>query len=69
MKQALLILILLTLLGMSIAHIFNPDWFIKRSGARKGGGLLTEYNRTGFQVFGVICAAVAMYLLYSLLWH
>jgi hypothetical protein len=56
MKQALLstivILMLLAFAGIGIAHIFRPDYFIKRSGVRRGGALLTEWNRLGFQIAG-----------------
>ena len=37
---AVTVLVFFGLLG--IAHVLNPDWFIKRSGLRKGGELLTE---------------------------
>ena len=68
MKQALLstivILMLLAFAGIGIAHIFRPDYFIKRSGVRRGGALLTEWNRLGFQIAGAIFAGFAVYLLY-----
>ena len=68
MKQALLrtivVLMLLAFAGIGIAHIFTPDFFIKRSGVRRGGELLTEWNRIGFQITGAIFAAFAIYLLY-----
>ena len=70
MRQALLsaflVLILVTFAGVGIAHIFKPDYFVKRSGVRKGGDLLTEWNRIGFQIAGAIFAAFAIYLLYVL---
>jgi len=70
MKQALLSFVLVLLLvvfaGIGIAHTFKPDYFIKRSGVRKGGDLLTEWNRVSFQIAGAIFAAFAMYLLYVL---
>lgn len=68
MKQALLrtivVLMLLAFAGIGIAHIFRPDYFIKRSGVRRGGELLTEWNRLGFQIAGAIFAGFAIYLLY-----
>ena len=68
MKQALLrvivVLMLLAFAGIGIGHIFKPDYFIKRSGVRRGGELLTESNRLGFQVAGAVFAGFAIYLLY-----
>jgi H+/Cl- antiporter ClcA len=68
MKQALLrtivLLMLLAFAGVGIAHIFRPDYFIKRSGVRRGDELLTEWNRLGFQIEGAIFAGFAIYLLY-----
>jgi hypothetical protein len=71
MKQTLLdlVLVLIAFAGIGIAHIFRPDWFMKRSGIRRGGGILTEYNRAGFQIAGAVFAAVAIYMLYSLFRH
>ena len=70
MKQALLrtivVLMLLVFAGIGIAHIFMPDYFIKRSGVRRGGELLTEWNRLGYQITGAIFAGFAIYLLYVL---
>jgi hypothetical protein len=70
LKQALLttivVLMLLTFAGIGIAHIFRPDYFIKRSGVRRGGALLTEWNRLGFRIAGAIFAGFAIYLLYVL---
>jgi hypothetical protein len=70
MKQALLglvvVLMLVAFAGVGIAHIFKPDYFMKRSGVRKGGEVLTEWNRLGVQIAGAIFAAVAIYMLYSI---
>jgi hypothetical protein len=52
---------------IGVAHVVYPDWFIKRSGVRKGGEMLTEWNRLGFQIAGAIFAGFAVYLLYHLL--
>lgn len=69
MKQTLLnlalILMLVTFATVGIAHIFNPDYFLKRSGVRRGGELLTEWNRIGFQIAGAVFAAFAIFLLYE----
>ena len=68
MKQALLhvivVLMLFAFAGIGIAHIFKPDYFVKRSGVRRGGELLTEWNRLGFQIAGAVFAGFAIYLLY-----
>ena len=70
MKQAMLrtivVLMVLAFAGIGIAHIFRPDYFIKRSGVRRGGELLTEWNRLGFQIAGAIFAGFAIYFLYVL---
>jgi hypothetical protein len=70
MKQTLLstivVLMLLVFAGIGIAHIFRPGYFIKRSGVRRGGAMLTEWNRLGFQMAGAIFAGFAIYVLYVL---
>lgn len=70
MKQTLLglvvVLLLVAFAGIGIAHIFKPDWFIRRSGVRRGGEMMSEYNRAGFQIAGAVFAATAVYMLYSL---
>jgi hypothetical protein len=64
-----LVLALLAFAGIGLAHVLKPDWFLKRSGVRRGGEMLTEYNRAGFQIAGLIFAAIAIYMLYSLFRH
>jgi len=66
LKVAALVVLLLTFFGVGIAHIIKPDWFIKRSGVRKGGELLSDWNRVQFQIVGAVFAAFAAYLLYRL---
>ena len=66
-KLILLASVLALFSGIGVAQVLKPDWFIKRSGARKGGELLTEWNRLGFQFVGIVVAAAAAYGLYSLL--
>ncbi len=66
-KIAVLIIILLFFAVVGVAHVINPDWFLKRSGLRKGGEMLTEWNRLQFQVVGAIFAAFAGYGVYILL--
>jgi hypothetical protein len=67
MKRGLLVLVLLVFARVGVAHIINPDWFVNRSGVRKGGRLLTDWNRFGFQIAGGVFAAFAIYGLYVLL--
>ena len=70
MKQTFLSVVAVVLLvvfaGIGIAHVFKPDWFIKRSNVRGGGEILSEYHRAGFQIAGVIFAAIAIYVLYDI---
>jgi hypothetical protein len=40
-----------------------PDRFLKRSSVRKGGEMLTDFNRTGFQIAGIIIAAFGGFML------
>jgi hypothetical protein len=51
---------------IGIAHMVSPDWFIKRSGVRKGGEMLTAWNRLGFRLAGAVFTGGALYILYSL---
>lgn len=66
LKLTMLVLMLVIFACIGIAHIVNPDRFIKRSGARKGGELLTDWNRLQFQIAGAIFLALALSLLYVL---
>jgi hypothetical protein len=66
-KLVLLVGLLLFFAGIGVAHVLNPDWFIRRSGVRKGGEMLTDWNRLQFQGVGVIFAAAALYGIYMLL--
>jgi hypothetical protein len=51
---------------IGIAHVIFPDHFIKRSSVRKGGEVLTDFNRTDFQFAGIIIAAFGGLMLYVL---
>jgi hypothetical protein len=51
--------------GVGVAHVIAPDYFIKRSGVRKGGELLTEFNRIGFQIVGILVALFAGGIFYE----
>jgi hypothetical protein len=69
MKDALVVPMLLVFVGIGVANVFKPEWFVKRSGVRMGGEMLSKYNRAGFQIAGEIFAAVATYMLYSFFRH
>jgi hypothetical protein len=64
-KASVAVVALLAFVCLGIAHIVNPDYFIRRSAVRKGGQLLTDWNRMSFQLVGGIVAAFAVYIL----WH
>jgi hypothetical protein len=61
------VVILLLVGSVGVGHILRPDWFIKRSGVRKGGEMLTEWNRLQFQIVGAGIAGFALYVLYRVL--
>jgi hypothetical protein len=67
LKLMLIVSLLLIIAAIGLVHIWKPDWFIKRSGVRKGGEMLTELNRLQFQIVGAIFAASAVYGLYVVL--
>jgi len=51
---------------IGIANVIKPGWFIKRSGIRKGGELLTDWNQLSFQIAGAVFAGFSAHLLYVL---
>ena len=72
-KVAMAAVILLIFPCVGLAHVIKPGWFIKGSGVRNGGELLTDWNRLvtdwnrlGFQIAGAILAGLAAYMLYGL---
>ena len=67
LKMVLLTVFFVSFAAIGVAHIVNPDWFIRRSGVRKGGDLLTEWNRLQFRMGGVAFTAFGVYMLYVLL--
>jgi len=67
MGSAILIMFLVFFTCLGIANVIKPAWFVKRSGVRKGGELLTDWNELSFQIGGVLLAGIAFYFLYSLL--
>lgn len=58
---------LLAFVAIGVGMVVNPDPFIARSGVRKGGELLTAWNRLSFRIAGAIFVAAALYVLYHLL--
>lgn len=66
-KLMLLVVVLVLFAFVGIAHVINPDGFIRRLGVRKGGEMLTGWNRFGFRMFGVLFAGFALYGLYVVL--
>jgi hypothetical protein len=66
-KVMLAVVCLLLFAAIGVAHVVKPDYFIKRSGIRKGGEMLTEWNRLQFQIGGAIFVAMAVYALYDVL--
>ncbi len=65
-KLSLGMVVLLFFFCLGIAHVIYPDRFIERSGIRKGGEMLTGFNRIGFQIVGIIVTVFAGCLLYVL---
>jgi len=68
LKTTFAVVCALFFLGLGIAHLINSDRFIRSNyGVRKGGELLTEWNRIVFQVAGLLLAAFGAFLVYELL--
>jgi hypothetical protein len=65
-KEMLAAVVLVLFVAIGLAHVVYPEWFVGRSSVRKGGEMLTEWNRLGFQFAGVVFAAFAIYGLYIL---
>jgi hypothetical protein len=66
-KLMFLVVFLVLFAAIGIGHVVKPDWFIKRSGIRKGGEMLTEWHRLQFRIMGAVLAGFATYALYVLL--
>jgi di/tricarboxylate transporter len=60
------VVVLVFFAAIGVAHVINPDRFIKHTGVRKGGEMLGKWNRDSFRVVGVVFTAVAIYILYEL---
>ena len=64
LKLLVLVAFLVLFAYVGIAHMVSPDWFIERSGVRKGGEMLTGWNRWGFRFAGATFTGVSVYLIY-----
>ena len=62
-----LVVVLVFFAAIGVAHVVKPDWLVGRSGVRKGGQMLTEWNRWNFQIVGALLAGVALWILDDLL--
>jgi hypothetical protein len=68
-KLILGIVALTSFVIIGVGSAVNPDWGIKHFGPslRRGGELLTEFNRFGMAFFGIALGAFGLFGLYSLL--
>ena len=66
-KLCLGVLVLIVFMGLGIGHMLFPDYFIERSGLRRGGEMLTDWNRTGVQFVGLVATLFSGGVLYELL--
>jgi hypothetical protein len=65
-KLGLGLLVLTLFFGLGLAHVFRPAYFYRRSGIRKGGEMLTEFNLIGVQMVGLVVALFALGVLYDM---
>ncbi len=49
--------VLTFLFCVGVAHVLYADRILRRSGPRKGGEMLIEFNRFGFRIAGIVLAA------------
>jgi hypothetical protein len=63
-KQLLGYTVLLLFVAVGIAHALRPERFMKPW--HRGGEMLTEWNRFGIRIAGIVLAAVSIYILYSI---
>jgi hypothetical protein len=66
-KLCLGVLVLFVFMGLGIGHMLFPDYFIERSGLRRGGEMLSDWNRTGVQFVGLIATLFSGGILYEVL--
>ena len=65
-KVCLGVLVLIFFMGIGIGHMLYPDHFMKRTALRHGGEMLTNWNRTGYQLVGLMVMAFSGWVLYQL---
>lgn len=65
-KLCLGVMVLLGFMGLGIGHMLYPDYFMKRTALRRGGEMLTEWNRTGCQFVGLMMTLFSGWVLYQL---
>ena len=65
-KLCLGVLVLLFFMGIGIGHMLYPDYFMKRTALRRGGEMLTDWNRTGCQFVGLMVTVFSGWVLYQL---
>ena len=65
-KIGLGFLVLALFFGVGLAHVFRPGYFYRRSGIRKGGEMLTEFNLIGVQMVGLVVALFALGVMYDM---
>ena len=65
-KLGLGFLVLTLFFGLGLAHVFRPGYFYRRSGIRKGGEMLTEFNLIGVQMVGLVVALFALGVMYDI---
>jgi hypothetical protein len=64
---ALAVVVLLFFCAIGVGHLIWPDYFMKRSGLRKGGEMLTDLNRMGVQAVGTIVLGGTLYIIYDIM--
>ena len=65
-KLSLGILVIVFFFCIGVAHVVAPDHFVKKSAARKGGEMLTDFSRIGFQIIGIVAMIFSGGLIYML---
>ena len=66
-KLGLGVLALILFMVLGIGHVLYLNYFLKRSGLRRGGEMLTDLNRTGVQFVGLIVTLFSGGVLFELL--
>jgi hypothetical protein len=58
----LMILMLIYWAGIGIAHLIDPDYFVRRFLIRKGGATVTAHSRAGFRLIGLVHLVCTAYV-------